>query len=176
MSCNVLDFGAKGDGSSDDTTALQTAIDCARNNSLTVVLPAGNYKITRFLDWGSWTGISVLGDGASSCEGLSCGVAVTKITATNIQGVAHDFTGSGYGKIENIAFTGGAEVMVLNGRTSNSTAGGGIYGSDILWRGCNFAGGSLASFVNHMGEAPAVLCNPTRTVTCTVNPNPNRRF
>ena len=45
--CSVLDFGAKRDGAKDDTIALQTAIDIARNNSRTVELPAGNYRITR---------------------------------------------------------------------------------------------------------------------------------
>ena len=33
-----------------------------------------------------------------------------------------------------------------------SDGGGAIYGSDIAWRGCNFAGGSKAAFVDHMGE------------------------
>jgi len=157
-SCNVLDFGANGDGQSDDTHALQAAIDCGRNNTRTVFFPAGNYRITSFLDWGSWTGISVLGAGTAGNNGISGSAAVSSITAEGFTGVAHDFTGAGYGTVENIAFVGSISgVMVLNGRTSNGTQPyGGIYGSDIRWKGCNFAGGSVASFVNHMGEVSLI--------------------
>jgi polygalacturonase len=42
--CNVRDYGAKGDGATKDTAAIQKAIDaCAKKGSGTVTLPAGNY-------------------------------------------------------------------------------------------------------------------------------------
>jgi len=50
---SVTEFGAKGDGVSDDTEAIQTAIDTvsasgtAANQAQELRLPAGNYKITR---------------------------------------------------------------------------------------------------------------------------------
>jgi len=40
---NVLQFGAKGDGKSKDTAAVQAAIDAAGKAGGTVVFPAGNY-------------------------------------------------------------------------------------------------------------------------------------
>lgn len=44
---NVLDFGAVGDGTTDDTYALQSALDAVfANNGGTLRIPAGNYKIT----------------------------------------------------------------------------------------------------------------------------------
>jgi len=47
-SISVMDFGAVGDGSSDDTAAIQAAIDYARSNLVGYVsLPAGTYKITK---------------------------------------------------------------------------------------------------------------------------------
>src|SRR6266403_5497165 len=52
---NVKDFGAKGDGSTDDTTAIQNAINAAMTtgvNSLggaIVFFPPGQYKVTASL-------------------------------------------------------------------------------------------------------------------------------
>src|SRR6185295_9786639 len=42
---SVKDFGARGDGSTDDTAAIQAAIDACGSNSCTVVFPPGNYVI-----------------------------------------------------------------------------------------------------------------------------------
>src|SRR5687767_14163583 len=45
---NVRDFGARGVGSTDDTGAIQRAIDSLRRGGV-VYLPAGTYRITRTL-------------------------------------------------------------------------------------------------------------------------------
>jgi len=57
----VTDFGAKGDGTTDDTNALQTAIDSAYVQGSTVHIPAGNYKITQTLNVPA--GVQLKGDG-----------------------------------------------------------------------------------------------------------------
>lgn len=44
---NVRDFGAKGDGSADDTSAIQAAMNAA--NGSNVVFPAGTYRVTSTL-------------------------------------------------------------------------------------------------------------------------------
>jgi hypothetical protein len=44
---NVRDFGAKGDGESDDTQAFKKAIDATNNGAL--LIPAGRYKLTDIL-------------------------------------------------------------------------------------------------------------------------------
>ena len=43
---NVKDFGAKGDGVTDDTTAFQSAITHGIDNNKTIYVPGGTYKIT----------------------------------------------------------------------------------------------------------------------------------
>ena len=57
----VTDFGAKGDGTTDDTNAFQTAIDSAAVQGGTVHIPAGNYKITQTLNVPG--GVQLKGDG-----------------------------------------------------------------------------------------------------------------
>ncbi len=49
MSLNVLDFGAVGDDSTDDTTALQDAIDAAAAAGEKLIVPAGIYRISSSL-------------------------------------------------------------------------------------------------------------------------------
>jgi hypothetical protein len=63
---NVRDYGAVGNGSTDDCTAINSAISALTNNS-TLYFPAGKYRITSSLSFlSSLTGVTVIGDGWSS--------------------------------------------------------------------------------------------------------------
>ena len=64
---NVKDFGAKGDGVTNDREAIQTAIDKA--NGRTVFLPSGTYAIKRTLILNDHTHLT--GDGMSSVIALT---------------------------------------------------------------------------------------------------------
>ncbi len=57
---NVKDFGAKGDGSADDTAAIQAALTKANGGGV-VVVPQGTYKVTSRLQVGSNTQVIGLG-------------------------------------------------------------------------------------------------------------------
>lgn len=46
---NVLDFGAKGDGVTDDTVSIQAAINAVAGNGRAVFLPRGDYKVTSII-------------------------------------------------------------------------------------------------------------------------------
>src|SRR5450631_2913627 len=51
---NVLDFGAKGDGTNNDTSAIQQAVDdCVANGGGQVVLPGGKTFFTGAITLGS---------------------------------------------------------------------------------------------------------------------------
>lgn len=100
LTINVKDYGAVGDGSVDDTTAINSAIAALTNYS-TLFFPAGNYKITNSLT--GFTGLSyvrVLGEGAriiSTVTGAAPNTFVADSTCSHI-----DF--------QNLAIVGSASV------------------------------------------------------------------
>lgn len=57
---SVKDFGATGDGTTDDTAAVQAAIDYAMANSRSVLVPPGDYSVTGLT--------AVLTAGADTCS------------------------------------------------------------------------------------------------------------
>lgn len=61
---NVRDYGATGNGSTDDSTAVNAAIAALVNGS-TLYFPAGTYKTSQVII-ASLTGVSVIGDGWAS--------------------------------------------------------------------------------------------------------------
>src|SRR6266702_2274204 len=62
---NVMDYGARGDGTTDDTSAIQTTITAASATKGTVYFPQGTYKITSGLTI-TTSGVSLLGTGAGA--------------------------------------------------------------------------------------------------------------
>lgn len=90
-SYNVLDFGAKGDGITDDTQAIQLAIEASRNGEgTTVYLPAGNYRVTETLIIYSHTRLIGAGKRGISDNGYSG----TQITGDTVSPVIRSAPGS----------------------------------------------------------------------------------
>jgi Pectate lyase superfamily protein/Major tropism determinant N-terminal domain len=80
--CSVKDFGAKGDGVTDDTAAIQRALDRTYGGSQgvlpvfhhrTVYFPAGDYKITATLNIPPFTRIQGEGKRTTIIEGAQAG-------------------------------------------------------------------------------------------------------
>jgi len=97
--------GATGDGTTDDTTAFQKALD----TGLDVVVPPGSYKITGSLSYAS-AGQRIIGSGISDCSlvfanGTSDGLTCNALNSCSIEDIK--LTGSGK--------TGGALLKVTGG-------------------------------------------------------------
>lgn len=148
---NVRQYGAVGTGIADDTTAIQNAINYCRTNNKTLWFPNGQYKITSALNWTEWQGFHVIG-GDPGAGSITASAGGTAIVSSGITGVANDFSGSCYGKIEGLAFyasSGTPSCHILLARTDGATIN---YGSDIMLRDVNIQKGTVASIVCHSSE------------------------
>jgi len=83
---NVLDFGAKGDGTTDDTAAIQAAINSLATTSSasatgggTVYIPAGKFRITSTIKIGH--NITLLGNGAGGYPFIGVNSKMSEISA-----------------------------------------------------------------------------------------------
>jgi hypothetical protein len=92
---NVKWFGAKGDGSNDDTTAIQAAINALTIQAINsdeasagvVHLPAGTYKVSATLAW-TGPGVTIRGDGMSTTKLKTNGSNYGPVIEVN-SGTAH---------------------------------------------------------------------------------------
>jgi hypothetical protein len=64
---NVLDYGVTGDGSTDDTTAIQSALTaCDAAGGGVVYFPTGTYKITSTIDLTGFENVTIQGENVNS--------------------------------------------------------------------------------------------------------------
>lgn len=152
-----------GDGNTDDWANIAAAIQAAKATrpAVGIYFPPGHYRVTKPLDFGAWNAMLVTGS-IPGGAGIANEVGVTRISADIAGpqvGACFDFSGSGYGRVSGIAFEcSGGQVCALKARTAgigpqdNFHPDWTIYGSDIVYERCNFHGGSVAQFANHMGE------------------------
>lgn len=80
---NVVDYGAVGDGLTDDTSAIQAAVDAATANRANEVhFPVGEYVITSTITLTS--GIRLIGQGAMGAQVAQGAVLVHKANSVNM--------------------------------------------------------------------------------------------
>lgn len=119
---NVKDYGATGDGSTDDTSAINSAIAALTNNS-TLYFPPGTYKNNGLSGFSSLTNLVVTGDGATLLQSATGGGGNTFVVNTSCSNV----------RIEGLRFVGSATAR-----------GSGIhirlYASNAMVRGCYLTG------------------------------------
>jgi len=86
---NVKWFGARGNGTADDTAAIQAAIDALPNGGGTVVLPGGTYNISSTLNIGDGdAGQKVSSKGGIKLIGTGGGFAFSTPASTSIMATA----------------------------------------------------------------------------------------
>ena len=110
-SVSVKDFGAKGDGVTDDTTAINAAITFASNHIL--YFPKGDYKISSTINFGLMTSIVGEGPQASRIIASHSGVAVqinVPVTTPNL-GDTYSQIYENFGIVGNINTTFGFFMM-----------------------------------------------------------------
>lgn len=124
---NVHWFGALGDGSTNDTTAIQNAIDYAYNRDLSIVyLPSGNYKASTI---NLKQGISLIGSGMNpSPHGI--GTTLTQISGSNVDFIKSDSSLSAtdyqhWSVIRNLRILGNSGDTTGSGIKWNSRVGEG---------------------------------------------------
>lgn len=146
---SVKDFGAVGDGTANDTTAIQAAL--TQGTGRTVYFPAGTYRISTTLV--VKTNTTLLGDGmGKSIIKLTSGfdAATTAIRNETVTGTANTYYDTNL-RFQGITFDGNSNAT----RTAEMVAV--LKVSNVEFAGC--------AFQNHTFIALAMTANRNMTVT-----------
>lgn len=121
---NALDFGATGNGSTNDTAAIQAAINSfgagtswALNTGGTVFLPKGIYKVTNLT---LPNGISLVGEGKQLTIIKGVGTSGYTISSTEFAGGTRSYQTN----IKGMQINGDPSLPIISGGTVNSSCGG----------------------------------------------------
>lgn len=141
---NVLDFGATGDGSTDDTAAIQRAVNGSggASNSGTIFFPKGSYKTTSAILVASGSSLQFLGEGNGSnifgsfngfiFDNLStpynAAGAASSVTNLNIQ---NGYVGNCFSVTATTSWSAGSSITItLSGSNPGVAVGGALWSAD----------------------------------------------
>ncbi|MCV8932172.1 phage tailspike protein [Escherichia coli] len=150
-------FGAIGDGVTDDTVALQAAMDYCQINNIKLIIPSGRYRITKPLLYRNqgFYNYEIEGQGGAAVI-IMDSLGKTGITAPDAFGddfnvnaaivVLTDTNQSKYCRISGLRFESpvGAEYAIYVGQTENS------YIHDCFFTGFTFGWYDLGSWVTRV--------------------------
>ena len=154
---SVSSFGATGNGTNEDTAAIQSALDAvARAGGGTVVVPRGIFVVTAPVTIGANCTL----EGVGGASVLKWGGAVWTNTEANIKiGVMINITGKANVHIANLVFdAGGADLHVI--RMEN-----GINTTPLVIENNRFQNLSRASASNRFARSLAISLSGGRTFT-----------
>lgn len=141
---SIKDFGAKGDGIQDDTSAIQAWLTYISTNKLFGYPSAGTYKITAKLVVGAYSNWGIVGDGSASVKFLYAGASTTTDIFVFGDGVGSlvGCTFSGFKLDSTTTMTGGVGIHFkkLCRSTVRDVIAAGQDGSGNLWHGVRFNG------------------------------------
>lgn len=169
---SVLDFGAVGDGVTNDTAAIQAAVNAAEAISGCVYFPAGTYLVSTFataLDSGTNCAVLINGDlTIDGCGTISSAIGAVSNSIFGIDGTS----GSVSVTLKNVNFAGTARYRVIT-QTSLSVADSIVIDGITTERQSIILTGDYNNRVNvrncYIGTTitAATAVSPTLTVTIT---------
>ena len=141
---SVTSFGAKGDGSTDDTNAIQSALDSLKDSGGTIHFPIGIYKITKSVYFYSNQSL-VFEKGAKLLQGAEINNLMMNYSTSAI---------GGYDATENAEIIGA--IFDGGSYTTANTLFGICHSKNITIRDC--------SFINSYGNWHNVEINSSKNV------------
>ena len=194
---SVKDFGAVGDGVTDDTDAIQAAIDSCLEESKTLFVPEGNYVVTSSLlingtrGTGNQVTFRMVGEIASDAITQGNGVIESRtniifdVSASKLFDIQFDdahfqnvsFEDFSIRQTKDSAYFRTSEGFSVGKSTTN-------YVQKLLWQNVNCYGmknfirfycttGNPASSTNYFGPTYIDRCNVFKTETCVELDNVN---
>jgi len=164
---SVKAFGALGDNSTDDTAAIQRALDELYSDVAdqddtrarrTLFFPAGIYKITTSMTIPPFA--HLIGEGPDK--------TVIENSGSNAVAVTEDDDGQGYGSIGNSSATTPTQIQISNLTFKNTTANGGISidnTTKAYFNNCKFQG-IYASGDADVSASKGVTVRSTTALPC----------
>lgn len=138
---NLKDYGAKGDGTTDDTVAIQSWLNAGISSS-TLFAPGGTYIFSDELEWPNAYNVTLVGYGA--VFKLASGVNTDLLVSSNypssgggqapkIFGLTFDGTSDGNSNNGSIVFYGINDGLVTDFTVQNSTGSGFLLRRSSNW-------------------------------------------